>query len=180
MYIAEQLKKKSVAEYLLYMWQIEDLIRAAQFNIDIIDKNILGSKLSDDERKAMLKWYGELIDMMRRENVTQKGHIQINKNVIIWLSDLHARLLQSPKFTYYKDAYYKTLPLIVELRAKGADKDEPEIETCFEGLYGILMLKVKGKEISDATLKAQSIIADFLAMLSDYYRQEKAGELSFD
>ena len=28
MYIAEQLKKKSVAEYLLYMWQVEDTLRA--------------------------------------------------------------------------------------------------------------------------------------------------------
>ncbi|RKW59613.1 MAG: DUF4924 family protein, partial [Prevotella sp.] len=28
MYIAKQLREKSIAEYILYMWQIEDLIRA--------------------------------------------------------------------------------------------------------------------------------------------------------
>ena len=28
MYIAKKLRKTSIAEYLLYMWQIEDLIRA--------------------------------------------------------------------------------------------------------------------------------------------------------
>ena len=36
--------------------------------------------------------------------------------------DLHLQLLRSPKFPYYNSAYYKVLPYIVELRAKGADK----------------------------------------------------------
>ena len=37
MFTAEQLRKQNIAEYLLYMWQIEDLIRAnalAEENID--------------------------------------------------------------------------------------------------------------------------------------------------
>lgn len=34
MYIAEQLKKKSVAEYLLYMWQVEDTLRAFGLDAD--------------------------------------------------------------------------------------------------------------------------------------------------
>ena len=28
MYIADELRKKNIAEYLLYMWQVEDTIRA--------------------------------------------------------------------------------------------------------------------------------------------------------
>ncbi|MBR2242341.1 MAG: DUF4924 family protein, partial [Prevotella sp.] len=28
MYIAKELRKKNIAEYLLYMWQVEDLLRA--------------------------------------------------------------------------------------------------------------------------------------------------------
>lgn len=28
MFISQQLRKKSIAEYVLYMWQVEDLIRA--------------------------------------------------------------------------------------------------------------------------------------------------------
>ena len=34
MYIAKQLKEKNIAEYLLYMWQVEDIIRAHSLNID--------------------------------------------------------------------------------------------------------------------------------------------------
>ena len=81
------------------------------------------------------------------------------------------QLLRSPKFPYYNSAYYKVLPYIVELRAKGADKEEPELETCFEALYGILLLKLQKKEISEETRKAQEAISTLLAMLS-YTRRE--------
>lgn len=33
MLIAKELRKKSIAEYLLYMWQIEDIIRAYQCSL---------------------------------------------------------------------------------------------------------------------------------------------------
>ena len=61
------------------------------------------------------------------------------------MTDLHLRLLASPKFPYYSAAYYKALPFIVELRSKGADKDVPELETCFDAMYGVLMLKLQEK-----------------------------------
>ena len=71
------------------------------------------------------------------------------------------------------------MPYIVELRAKGADKEEPELETCFEALYGILLLKLQKKEISEETRKAQEAISTLLAMLSKYYIEDKKGELEF-
>jgi len=107
----------------------------------------------------------------------QQGHLQINKNVITWLTDLHLQLLASSKFPYYNAAYYKALPFIVELRAKGANKEEPELETCFEALYGILLLKLQKKEISEETRKAQETITTMLSMLSTYYIEDKKGEL---
>ena len=39
MFISQQRRKENVAEYLLYMWQIEDIIRANNFSIDEIEKN---------------------------------------------------------------------------------------------------------------------------------------------
>lgn len=38
MIIADRLKNTNRAEYLLYMWQVEDLIRAFQFNSERIAK----------------------------------------------------------------------------------------------------------------------------------------------
>ena len=181
MYISRQLKQKNIAEYLLYMWQIEDLIRANGFDMGKIRKIVIDPyPVSDEEKKELTQWYEDLIQMMHDEGVMEKGHLQINRNIIIWMTDLHLRLLRSPKFPYYSAAYYKALPFIVELRAKGADKDEPELETCFEARYGVLMLRLQKKEVTEATQKAIKVIGDLLAMLAGYYIKDKKGELDFD
>lgn len=163
------------------MWQIEDLIRANGFDMERIRKTVIDPyPLSDEQKTEMARWYKDLIQMMHDEGVMEKGHLQINRNIIIWLTDLHLRLLRSPKFPYYSAAYYKALPFIVELRAKGADREEPELETCFEAMYGILLLKLQKKEVSEATRKAIKTIGDLLAMLAGYYIKEKEGELDLD
>lgn len=180
MKIAQQLKEKNIAEYLIYMWQVEDMIRANGCDIEKIKKNIVEAyPLTEEQKVELTQWYIDLIEMMRRENVMEKDHLQINKNIITWLTDLHLQLLRSSKFPYYSAAYYKALPYIVELRAKGANKEEPELETCFEALYGILLLKLQKKEISEETKKAQQAISGLLAMLSNYYIEDKKGELEF-
>ena len=78
------------------------------------------------------------------------------------------------------DAYYKALPYIVELRNKGDKKDVSELENCFDALYGVMLLRLQHKPISDETAKAVADITKLLAMLSDYYKQDKAGELKFE
>ena len=181
MYISQELKQKNIAEYLLYMWQIEDLIRANGLDIEKIRRTVIDPyPIPEEKRKELEQWYCDLIQMMRGEGVTEKGHLQINRNTIVWLTDLHLRLLRSPKFPYYSAAYYKALPFIVELRAKGADKDEPELETCFEAMYGVLLLKLQKKEVSEATRNAIKVISDLLAMLAGYYIKDKKGELELE
>ncbi len=175
-------KRENIAEYLLYMWQIEDLIRANQLDIDKIQENIIDKYTDLDEarRKEMREWYESLIDMMRREGVVESGHLQLNKNVIIALDDLNRRLLADSKFASYSAQFYHTLPIIVELRAKAGENKAGEIETCFNALYGILMLRLQGKEISEETKQATAQISKFLALLSHYYKLDYNNELFKD
>ena len=51
MKISQQLKEKNIAEYLIYMWQVEDLIRANKCDIDFIRNNII-SRYPAEERAA--------------------------------------------------------------------------------------------------------------------------------
>jgi len=68
MIIASQKKKENIAEYLLYMWQIEDIIRAYGLDIDQIQKHIIDSyDLPEEQKKSMRDWYESLIDMMHSE-----------------------------------------------------------------------------------------------------------------
>ena len=125
MIIAQQKRKENIAEYLLYMWQVEDMIRANQLDIDKINDNIISRLPIDDKVKAEVKdWYESLIKMMELEHVKEKGHLQINKNVLIRLNDLHAQLLKSPKFPQYGAQFYQTLPYIVELRSKSKPEEQ--------------------------------------------------------
>lgn len=176
---AQQLKEKNIAEYLIYMWQVEDLIRANGCELDNVRENII-SRYPEEERPELEEWYGNLIEMMRAEGVKEKGHLQINRNVIINLTELHGELLASPKYPYYSAAYFKALPFIVELRQKSGKKEEPELETCFEALYGVLLLRLQKKEITPGTAKAIEAISSFISLLANYYEKEKRGELELD
>lgn len=180
MYIAQELRKKNIAEYLLYMWQIEDLIRAYGCSLARINKEYISKfEYTDDQKEEMIDWYGNLIRMMNLEGKRESGHLQINAIIIQELNELHNNLLQSTKFPFYNAEYYKVLPFIVELRNKG-DKDINEIETCMSALYGTMMLRLQNKTISPDTEHAIKEISTFIGMLNDYYIKDKKEGLTFD
>ncbi len=167
MIVASKKRKENIAEYILYMWQIEDIIRANKLDIELIRKNVIDKfNVSDDERRQLVEWYESLIDMMRREGVTEKGHLQINKNILNQLVQLHQALLADPSFPEYTAEFYRTLPFIVELRGKAGENQTGEIETCFTALYGMLLMRLQQKNPSEATLKAMQQISRFVSLLA--------------
>lgn len=181
MIVAQQKRKENIVEYLLYMWQVEDLIRANHFDMEEIRQTVLPQYNQPQEVMAEIeRWYEELIDMMRQEGVMENGHIQLNKNIIIQLTDLHLRLLKSPKEMVYGAAYYKTLPYIVQLRAKSGGVELPEIETCCTAVYGYLLLKMQKKEVASETMEALKQIMIFLNLLAEKYKEDQKGELDLD
>jgi hypothetical protein len=180
-FISKQLKENNIAEYLLYMWQVEDMIRANGMDMERIKATLIAPTRLDAEReKELVEWYENLIEMMRLEGVIEKGHLQINRNIITLLTDLHLQLLKSTKYPFYSAAYYKALPFIVELRTQGDNRNLSELENCFEVLYGLLLLKLQKRDISEGTLQATKTISQLLGILSDYYKKDKAGELKLD
>ena len=180
MFISQELRKTNIAEYVLYMWQIEDIIRAYGCDLSLIRREYISRfDLVDEQREDMTDWYGNLIRMIREEGKVKEGHIQIINIVIQQVTELHEMLMQSPNFPFYNAEYYKVLPFIVELRSKGS-KDVSEIETCLNALYGVMMLRLQKKEISTSTENAVKEITTFLGMLSDYYKKDKEEGIKFE
>ncbi len=180
MFIGKELKENNIAEYLLYMWQVEDLIRAYEGDIDRLREGYLKKfNLDEPQEREQEQWYADRIDMMRQEGVMQSGHLQVNKNVEQTLSELHLMILKSGKYPFYTAAYYKTLPYIVELRSRSGKKEVTEVETCFDALYGVMMLRLQGKPVHHDTVVAMQEITKLMGMLADYYKKDKAGELDF-
>lgn len=181
MFISQELRKKNIAEYLLYMWQVEDIIRAYECSLARIRREYIDKfNYTDEQKEEMTDWYGNLVKMMNGEGCREHGHLQINKIIIQQLSELSNELLQSTKFPFFNSEYYKVLPFIVELRKRGADKNENEIETCFNALYGVMMLRLQKKPVSPDTEHAIKEITTFIGMLSDYYLKDKKGELELE
>ncbi len=167
MFVAQELRKKNIAEYLLYMWQVEDTIRAFDCSLRRIrDEYVSRFEYTEEQKEEEVDWFGNLIRMMNLEGCRERGHLQINKVTMQMLIELHEQLLQSPKFPFYNTAYYKVLPFIVELRNHGANKEENEIETCFNSLYGVMLLRLQKKNVSPETAHAVKEISTFIGMLS--------------
>ena len=183
MFIADKLRKENIAEYLLYMWQVEDIIRAFDCDIVRIRKEYLSSfNLEDDDMDEEETWWRNLVRMMKEEGVASQGHLQINRTTMQLLCELDAQLLNSAKYPFYRSQYYKVLPYVVELRKRnggGQKKEMSEVETCFEALYGMMMLKLQKKEISPETKNAMTEITTYIGLLNDYYLKDKETPLEF-
>ena len=174
MFIAQELRKTNIAEYLLYMWQVEDTIRAFGCSLSRIRKEYIDRfDYTEEQKEEEADWFGNLIRMMNQEGCREQGHLQINKVVMQQLQELNAQLLASSKFPFYNAEYYKVLPYIVELRNRGTNKEENEVETCFNTLYGVMMLRLQKKEITPNTQHAVKEISTFIGMLNDYYLKDK-------
>ena len=180
MIIANKLRSSNRAEYLLYMWQVEDILRAYQCNIDRIKSEYLNRfTLPPEQVKEVEEWYSNLCEMMISEEKQGKGHLQINRNTLEGLIEINAQLLQSEKFPYYKSMYYRVLPYVIEVRSKGEQNEKNEIETCFDILYGTMLLRLQHKEISAETQKAVTDISTLLGQLSDYFLKNQKEAIDF-
>ena len=173
---AQQLKQTNIVTYLLYMWYVEDLIRAYGLDVERLLPSVK-AHYAPEEWPKLEEWYANLCEMMRADGVTQSGHLQILRNVVMDLTELHEALLASPRYPFYRAAYYNALPLIVELRQKNGRKEEPELESCLGAIYGDFLLRMQQKPVSEATTQALKTISTFLSLLTEYYYKERRGEL---
>lgn len=177
MFVAQKKRRENIIEYLLYMWQVEDLIRAAGISTEGVERLILPRyKGTEDELSAIRSWYEELIDMMRIEGKQEEGHLDINRVVLLQLEELHRRLASNPDDYIYSGLQFQILPALIQLRAKGSKTDEGDIETCLNALYGYIALSLQGKEVSPETQKSMKQISAFLAMLAHRYNLEHEAE----
>lgn len=174
MFIAHQLKHKNIAEYLLYMWQVEDIVRALDADIDKIERVfITPMHLTPEQHQQEVDWYDSIIDMMRREETLIQGHIQLIQNTMLDLEETHQSLLDDTDHPAYRAAYYSLVPSLVVLRSKSLHPGQTDLEMCFVFLYGIMNLRRQGKEISAETTAMQKQVSGLIAQLSQYYHDQQ-------
>ena len=174
MFLAKKIKEESEVGYILYMWQLEDIVRAYGCNAEKMVSDYLPKFHYEGEmQKQEAQWWTDIVEMMRSEGIFEKGHLQMVKGTLSLLSDKHMELLADAKETLYNALYYKALPFIVELRSKANNREKPELEVCMEALYGVTLLKMQGREVGKQTQEAHDAIANMLTYLNKKYKEEK-------
>ena len=146
------LKKNNIAEYILYLWQIEDYLRAfpqqAEANQELHD----------------------LSNMMHQENIMDKGHLQLAQNALSELEDLHNDLLDQE--ATYCAAMIRLTPALNLLKAKTDRPTMSDVEACLILLYQIMLLKLQKTPISSETEQVQKQATQVLQYLSKTYKEQ--------
>jgi hypothetical protein len=172
MIIAEQKRKENIAEYLLYMYQVEDMIRANGLDIDSIERTLISKfGIPYEVKRDMREWYKSLISMMREEGREETGHLGILKNISDQLHELHHEILTLGSDLSYKSAFEKAKPNIEALRMRSGHSRENDIQVALDGLYGLLILKLKKTPITEETSRAFGTIRELVAELSFRYME---------
>ena len=143
-------KKENIAEYILWLWQMEDYLRAFP------------------EQADSLQELHELNEMMHREGIVESGHLQLAQNALSEVEDLHNQLLN--ELATYRAAIIRLQPSLNLLKAKTDRPTMSDIEACFVLLYQIMLLKLQKKEISPETANVQAQVTQLLQDLSKTYK----------
>ena len=145
-------KKDNIAEYILYLWQIEDYLRAFPEQADATPE------------------LHELNEMMHREGIVEGGHLALANNALAEMEEIHRTLLDEDAM--YRAAMIRLTPQLNLLKAKTDRPTMSDIEACLVLLYQIMMLRLQKKEITPQTADVQRQATQVLQFLSKVYLSE--------
>ena len=147
-------KKENIAEYILYLWQMEDYLRAFPQNAEATPE------------------LHDLNEMMHREGIVEGGHLALANNALGELEDLHTTLLNEDAM--YRAAIIRLQPSLNLLKAKTDRPTMSDIEACLVLLYQIMMLRLQKKEITPETASVQQQATQVLTFLSRTYHDDQS------
>ena len=151
-------KHDNIAEYILYLWQMEDVVRA----------------FADDEAMQQNQFLSDLQQMMRAEGVMEKGHVQLAEIALSEMEDLHIELLDTE--ATYRAAYLQLMPQLNLLKSKSDNPAQSDIRMMLVFLYNIMLLKMQKRTISAETAATQQQVSRLLAHLSIVYKDNTEQE----
>lgn len=180
MLIAQDKRKTNIAEYILYMWQVEDLLRACSFNPELIEAKLV-KRFNADEKtsRQIAAWYKNLAVAMEKEHVQEKGHLQAITNLVNDLNEFHLKLIETQVDQQYVQLYEMNKSSLSEFIRRAEGSVQNEVEACLNALYGILMLRLKNAEITPDTKSTVEGFGHMIGHLSARYIQFENDDFEF-
>ena len=175
---ADQKKKNNLAEYIIYMYQTEELIRSYNFDLnDITTFVVVNTPISPSFKKKLILWYAEVIEQMISEGLNEKaGHSIKIQSEVAKLEDLHKKLLSTD--SVYKEIFDIAQPSIQKHIKQSKNEISSEVQICLNSVYGMLLLKLHGKNLQKEQQDSVEQQGELLSYLSKIYKlqQKKTSE----
>jgi hypothetical protein len=108
---------------------------------------------------------------MKDERKEEAGHLNILENLVDQLHEMHHQILKQGVDTAYKEVFKKAQVNIDALRMRSGKRNENDIQVALNGLYGLLILKLKKTPITEETTRAFDSIRELVAELSSRYME---------
>ncbi len=166
MYIAQSKRKTNIAEYILYLWQLEDLLRALQFSPEAIYSQLVAkhTELDETHKQELFIWYMDIVNLLREEGKETIGHLDHTLHLIADLHNLHLQLLQLPIGARYRELYAHVAPELPGLKERLGHKEMSDTELFFRALYSVILLRIKDKNSESS--KDNRYIEDVIGLIS--------------
>jgi len=148
------------------------MIRANKLDLESIEQTLISKfEVAYEVKREMREWYKTLIAMMQDEQKEVSGHLSILENSVEQLHELHRQILDQAVDTSYKEVNERATIHLEALRMRSGQGKENEIQVALNGLYGLLLLKLKKTPITEETMKAFDSIKELVAELSSRYME---------
>lgn len=172
MIIAAQLLKDNIVEYIIYIKHIQNIIRACNFDIDILQVQLIDKYEQSNKIKLNIRdWYIDIINQMESEGVKNSGDINLIKQHITELNMLHLQLLEDTKNYKYLELYNWAKPNIIEYKKLSLSNIDNEVELCINAIYSLSLLKLENKAILEDTAQSMQTFSNILAYLAASYKK---------
>jgi hypothetical protein len=172
MNIAEKKKNENIAEYVIHMYQTEDLIRVYNFDISQIDEYVIKHiPVGQEEKKELRMWYNDIIMQMEKEGIESRGHLTQTQAVVKELSILSDELRKSDE--KYKKIYWAAKPHIDESLSMAYGLVEGDIQACFNGIYGLLLARMHDQNVDDGLMEGIDKFGTVLSYLAAIYKYRR-------
>jgi hypothetical protein len=177
--IAQAKRKENIAEYILYLWQIEDLLRALQFSPEAIYSQLVAPRDVEEEQKHIfLLWNMDIVNLLRKEGKDESGHLEHTLHLIADMHNLHLQLMHHPIGEHYRKTFARLAPQLPSLRAMVQKEEISDTELAFRALYATMLYRIKGdKKREEAIRDTMELVSPVVAELADMYRKVERGEV---
>ncbi|MEX2335960.1 MAG: DUF4924 family protein [Fulvivirga sp.] len=169
MNIAERKKEKNISEYIIHMYQTEDLIRVYEFDMGQIREYVIKHIPAEaGEKEKISQWYEDIMGKMKQERIEKKGHLKEVQQYVDQLSVLMDDLKDSDD--EFKKIYKISQPHIEETIQFSDGKIKQEVQACLNGIYGLLLARMNGRQVPEELMEGINAFGDVLSYLSYFYR----------